>query len=99
MQQPGTMSDMSPSEREKIMQAAGSCNFLLIFLFATTAMALSFSSTGLCSFVSRNVVVDEVAAEIYCNTTLEAAQCNSFFDNHGVGFWGWGKYGLLVVNW
>ena len=83
--------EMSPSEREKILQAAGMCNFMFLFILSTTAMALTFASAGYCAFVSRDIVANQDVLDSYCEnkTYDDQEQCFSYFDNHGVGFWGW----------
>jgi len=82
---------MSEEEKEKFMTAAGMCNFFFLFLLTTTAMSLTWASTGYCAFVSRNVQVDANVLSDYCSSNFNSTliQCESFFDNHRVGFWGW----------
>lgn len=84
-----SLEDLSPSEREKVIRAAGQCNFSLVFLFATTAMCLSAASTSYCSFVSRDVTYDDTAVNLYCNNRTDSDQCFNFFKDQGIGFWSW----------
>lgn len=67
----------------------GMCNFLLLFTFSTAAFICTITSTGYCAFVSRNIVLSEPASTVCEGYEGETMQCETFLQNHGVGFWGW----------
>lgn len=82
--------NMSDEDKEKLNRAVGQCNFSCLFLFCTSAFCCGIMATSYCAFVSRDVTTTESAVEICAqgtNSTTE--QCESFLDDHGIGFWGW----------
>lgn len=84
------LENMSPEDREKLNLAAGQCNFTCLFLFCSAAFCCGLTATSFCAFVSRDVTTTESAAAICESATNSTAdQCESFFNNHGIGFWAW----------
>jgi len=91
---------MTESQRAKVMEAAGACNFFCLFLMATAAMAMTFAASGYCNFLNRDLVVNQTAAEEYCSTGQGGSdwseQCLLFFQDHGIGFYAW--QGTVQIN-
>eukprot|EP00562_Extubocellulus_spinifer_P015397 CAMPEP_0178564552 /NCGR_PEP_ID=MMETSP0697-20121206/13687_1 /TAXON_ID=265572 /ORGANISM="Extubocellulus spinifer, Strain CCMP396" /LENGTH=262 /DNA_ID=CAMNT_0020198095 /DNA_START=144 /DNA_END=932 /DNA_ORIENTATION=- len=70
--------------------AVGQCNFLLLFIMSTAAIACGMAATAYCNFMNRNVkLVDGADVESLCSNYTEFVTCEDMFNNHGVGFWGW----------
>jgi len=84
---------MPDSETEGKKRAVGLGVFLLLFLMTTGAFCCTLASTGFCAFVSRHIQLSEPASE-YCSNPdngfeEDPTQCETFLQNHGIGFWGW----------
>lgn len=82
--------NMSDEDKAKLHRAAGQCNFTCLFLFCSAAFICGITATSYCAFVGRDINATQDAATICEDATNSTAdQCASFFNNHGVGFWGW----------
>ena len=72
-------------------QTAKKCNYVCLFLVCTTAFIMSLYATAFCSFVNRNIELQDGATigSVCSSLDIPQDQCTSMLDNHGVGFWAW----------
>jgi len=79
--------ELTQSMKERTV---GQCNFMLLFIMSTAAIACTLASTSYCNFMERNVKLAEGAdIDELCSNYTDFINCNDMLKNHGVGFWGW----------
>jgi hypothetical protein len=86
------MQDLSNEEKRKL---AKKCHFQCLLILTTMAVCCGLGATSYCAFAQRNITlvsgmtIDDVCIANNSNTFSSEQQCQSFFDNHAVGFWAW----------
>ena len=68
----------------------GQCNFMLLFIMSTAAIACTLASASYCNFMDRNIKLREgTDIDALCSVYTDFNNCEDLLKNHGVGFWGW----------
>jgi len=71
-------------------RAVGQCNFMLLFIMSTAAIACTLASASYCNFMDRNIKLREgTDIDALCSVYTDFTNCDDLLKNHGVGFWGW----------
>ncbi|CAB9500330.1 expressed unknown protein [Seminavis robusta] len=82
------------TDDEKRVVLRGNCNFLALMVLSTIGFIQSSTAAGYCDFAERHVrLAQGISAQDACQSlTTEdwnARVCQTFLDQHGVGFFGW----------
>lgn len=68
----------------------GQCNFMLLFIMSTAAIACTLASASYCNFMDRNIKLREgTDIDALCSVYTDFNNCEDLLKNHGVGFYGW----------